>query len=283
MAVTTGPIWVPAPNPVIPRYGLFSVATGPLDLPIHGRGGGLQYQTGTCTLPVGYEVNCQENHETKEFATSITTHTGLPFVVFSSVECGTVGLVNHGQDHVRKFLYEQLVAGEQSTVESIFSTSGFGQGGGLANNPATVNLGTAADVVDAVGTLEEWLYGLYGLPGVLHVPMIAAAYVKSAHLVEKDTPIDPWRTVPATKVSFGNYAGLNPTGGPPAAGSTWIYITGQVAVWRTSDAELPNIPIGQVINRETNTIDIVMEREYVITYDCFSAGIETVLALPGGA
>lgn len=283
MAAVTGPVFVPAPNPVIPRYGLFSVATGPLEIPIHARIGGLQYQLSTCTLPVGYEVNCQADHDTKTFEQSIDTNIGYPFVVFSSIECGLAGLTNWGQERIQKFLYEQLVAGEQATVESIFSTSGFGQTAGLANNAATVNLGAATDIVNAFGILEEWLYARYGLPGVIHAPMRAAAYIKNSHLVEKETPTDVWKTPPGTKVSFGNYAGVNPTGGPATAGSVWIYITGQVAVWRSPDSALLDIPFRQVINRATNTIDIVLEREYVVAYDCYSAGIEAVLAPPAEA
>lgn len=279
MASVTGPVYVPAPNPLLARYGLFNVVTGPLDLPIHARIGGLQYEVGTCTLPNGYTVNCQVDHATKTFDGSIDTKTGLPFIVYSGIECGVVGLANI-EGRVRQYLYEQLVAGEQATVESIFSTSGFGQNGGLANNPATINLGSATDIVNGVAILEEWLYERYGLPGVLHVPMLAAAYVKNAKLITRDSTRDPWITAPGTKVSLGNYSGVGPTGQAPVAGSVWIYITGQVAVWRTPDSELLNIPLGQIINRSTNTVDIVMEREYVVTYDCFVAGVQVPLGPP---
>lgn len=279
MASVTGPVYVPAPNPVVPRYGIFNVVTGPLDIPIHARIGGLQYEVGTCTLPVGYEVNCQADHETKSYEGSIDTITGLPFIVYAGIECGAVGLANE-QDRIRRFLHEQLVAGEQATVESIFSTSGFGQGGGLANNPATVNLGSATDIVNGVAILENWLYARYGLPGVIHVPMLAASYVKNAKLVTKDSAMDPWRTVTRTAVSFGNYAGVGPTGQVPPAGSVWLYITGQMAIWRSPDSALLNIPLGQILNRATNTVDIVLEREYVVTYDCYVAGVQVVLAPP---
>lgn len=286
MAALNGPIYVPAPNPVLPRYGLFDVATGPLDLPQHARIGGLEYETSTCTLPVGYEVNCQADHETKDFNGSIATTFGYPFIVYSGIECGSVGLLNYGQDRIRRYLFDQLVAGEQATVESILSTSSFGLTSGLANNASTVNLGAATDIVNGVALLENWLYARYGLPGVLHVPMVAAAYIKNAKLVHKASAMDPWRTVASTKVSFGNYAGVDVTGGAATAGSTWIYITGQVAIWRTPDSQLLDVPVGQVLNRSTNTVDIVLEREYVVSFDCFSAGIEVPLGPPaaiGGA
>jgi hypothetical protein len=127
-------------------------------------------------------------------------------------------------------------------------------------------------VVEATGLLEDWLYARYGLPGVLHVPMEAAAFYKGAHLVEKESGV--WRTDVGTAVSFGNYAGTGPTGQVPVAGSAWIYITGQLAVWRTPDSDLFVPTMGEVINRATNVLTIVMEREYVITFDCYVAAIQ---------
>lgn len=278
MAMLNGPVYVPAPNPILPRYGLFSCSTGPLDLPVHARIGGLQYEIGSCTLPNGYTVNCQDSHAQKSFNGGIVTNLGYPFVVYAGIECGVVGLANWGQERIRKFLYEQLTAGEQARVENIFSQSAFGQTLGLSNNPNTVYLGTAKDIVDGVSQLESWLYARYGLPGVLHIPMAGAAYMTRYKQAKRSGIGNPLETGASTLVSFGNYAGLGPSGSPAVSGSTYIYITGQVAVWRTPDSELLDIPLGQVINRATNTVDIVMEREYVVTYDCFVAGIQVPLS-----
>ena len=278
MAALNGPVYVPAPNPVVPRYGLFSAATGPLDLPAHARQGGLQYELSTCALPLGYTVACIESHAAKAVSGSVGTVTATPFVVYSSINCSPVGLANWGQERVQQLLYQQLVAGEQSTVERLFSESTFGLSPGLGGaTPAAVNLGNVGGIVRAFGTLESWLYARYGIPGVIHVPMLAASYVKGAHLVEQDSPVSPWRTAPKSVVSFGNYAGTGPTGQVPAAGDTWIYITGQVAVWRTPDSELFVPSMGQIINRSTNVLNIVMEREYVVSYDCYIAAVQVTL------
>lgn len=275
MASLTGPVYVPAPNPVVPRYGLFRVATGPLDLPINARSGGLQYQISVCNLPLDYEVECQADHNEKVIESGVATVSGGPFVVYSAVQCDTVGLVNWGQERVQRYLYDQLIAGEQATVEQVFSTGLAGQAPSL--QAGAVNLGTAQGPVQAVGILEEWLYARYGLPGVIHAPMMAAPYFTGAHIVWADgNPATSgiWRTEVGTAVSFGNYAGVGPTG---ESGGTWLYITGQVAIWRTPDSELFVPPMGQVINRATNVLTTVMEREYVLTYDCYSAAVEVTL------
>jgi hypothetical protein len=200
---------------------------------------------------------------------------GGPFVVYSAIRCSTVGLVNWGTERVNKFLYDQLIAGEQATVENAFSTSAFGVTPGLGGNPNVVNLGAASGPVEATGLLEDWLYAQYGLPGVLHVPMEGAAFWKGAHLIEKESGV--WRTEVGTAVSFGNYAGTGPTGQVPGAGSSWVYITGQVAVFRTPDSDLFTPTMGEVINRSTNVLTMVMEREYVITFDCYIAAIQVTL------
>lgn len=244
-----------------------------MDLPINARSGGLQYETSVCNLPLGYTVACQDAHSSKVIETGVTTVTGGPFIVYSAVRCDTVGLVNWGQDRVQQFLYQQLVAGEQATVEQIFSTGANGQAPSLGGNPAAVNLGTAIGPVQAVGKLESWLYARYGPTGVIHAPMLAAPYFLGAYVIEKD-PRGVWRTDAGTAVSFGNYAGTGPTG---QAGGNWFYITGQVAIWRTPDNDLFVPPMGQVINQATNVLTMVMEREYVLTFDCYIAAIQVTL------
>jgi hypothetical protein len=276
MASLTGPVYVPAPNPIVPRYGIFRVATGPLDLPVQARSGGVQYELSTCDLPLTYEMLCQADRGAKSITGGVDTLTALPFVVYSAVRCGTVGLANWGQERVNKFLYEQLIAGEQAAVENSFSTSAFGVSPGLGGNPNVVNLGTAQGVIRATGMLESWLYARYGLPGVIHAPMIAAPYFSGSHDVSEGSD-GVWRTDVLTKVSFGNYAGTGPTGQVPADGTTWLYITGQVAIWRTPDSDLFVPPMGQVINRSTNVVTIVMEREYVVSFDCYIAAVQVTL------
>lgn len=276
MAVTTGPVYVPAPNPVVPRYGLFNVVTGPLDLPLNARSGGIQYQTATCDLPQVYEVNCFDELSGKAITGGPTTIEGLPFVVYSTLECSTVGLANWGEARVKQWLYEQLRAGEQAVVERAFSDSAAGLSPGLTGNPNAVNLGSASGITEGLSILESWLYERYGLPGIIHAPSAVAAYFNNAYLMEKDAG-GVWRTGMTTAISFGNYSGYGPTGQVPTAGSTWLWITGQMAIWRTPDAELFTPPMGGLINQSTNVITTIMEREYVLAFDCFVAAVEVAL------
>lgn len=273
MAVLTGPVTLDqGPNPLISRSQFFAVSTGPLALPRPARSGGIQYQISHCDFPECYEVECLSDHNTKTLTNGFTLITGNPFVIYSDIVCSPVGLTD---ERLRKALYDQLVMGEQAKVESVFSQQLCGQSPGLGNNPSVVDLGAAADIVDAVSQLEAALYASYGPAGVLHVPYRFATYFENLHLAENSDSKGVWRTKLGTAVNFGNYAGVGPTGEAPAADNLFIYITGQTAVWRTSDDDLFVTNRRDVLNRTTNQLTAVMEREYVVAFDCYVAGIET--------
>jgi hypothetical protein len=235
----------------------------------------VQYQISHCNLPTCYEVECLAGHNEKTLNNAKTTIVGNPFVVYSDEVCTPVGLTDA---ELERDLYNQLVVGEQATVENAFSAQLCGQSPGLANNAAVSTLTAATDVVDAVASLEAALYAVYGAPGVLHVPMILAAYFEYLHLAEQKDSRGIWRTKAGTAVNFGNYQGLSAAGGAPAAGHTFIYITGQTAVWRTPDSDLFVTSRRDVLNRSTNQLTAVMEREYVVAFDCAVFAVDTPIS-----
>lgn len=265
MATFTGPVFVPNPVPIADRYGLFTVATGPLTLPTIARGGGIQYETGTCELPNSLEVECGPT-ASKTLTTDYSSDTivGTPFVVYSSLVCGLVGMT---EQRMRTFLMERLKAGEQAIVENVFSLEAVGQSPGLSNNAAVVTVAaTTAGVTQSVANLEEAFYSNYGLTGTIHVPHVLAARLQQGGALRWDGRV--WRTAAGSMVSIGNYAGNDPAGAAPGAGLSWIYMTGQVTIWRTSDSDVFITPFDHAFSRTTNQLTALAEREYVITIDC---------------
>lgn len=263
------------------RYGLFDVVRAmglwSDQLPVHARQGGLEYQTTVCALPEGYETACFNALVDKTPGPTPSLVQYDPFVVMASVSCAPVGLTD---ERLREFLLERLFAGEQATVERIFSDGLVGANPSLANStPVVPLLAASANIVAAIGLLEEDLYANYGLPGVLHLPVRAMEYAKSAHLIDQD-PAGIWRTPMGTAVVGGNYSGLSPAGAAPGAGTQYLYITGQVAIWRASDAELFVTERRDALNRSTNQVVGRVEREYVVGYECRAAATLTTLALP---
>lgn len=263
-------LYVERPGALVNRYGLFQVANGPLDLPIHARSGGLEFQSAVCDLPTGYEIDCPASDTPKDFsAGGANVITADPFVVRSDLLCAPVGLTDL---QLRQWLLERLRAGEQAAVERIFSEGTFGAAPSLQG---ATNIGASVSIAQAVGALESWLYARYGLPGVLHVPATAAAHMINGGGLYRDGQL--WKTAMGTLISFGNYAGTGPAGEVPAAGHTYIYITGQVTVWRAPDSNVFTTPLSQALNRTTNQVFGQAEREYAVAYECFAAATDATL------
>lgn len=278
MATTIGRKYlVNPPNPLNSRSTFFKVSTGPLEMPDHAGAGGLEYQISHCGYPDCYEIECLTSGDrgTKTFDGAVTTITGDPFVIYSTIRCSPVGMTD---EQMQTWLANKLMMGEQPTIESVFSQQLCGQAPGLSNNEVVSELTTATDIIAAISALEEFLYvtSEYNAPGVLHVPLKFAPYFSNLHLLDLRDPAGFYITANGTKINFGNYAGLDPDGGNPAAGSSFIYITGQTAIWRQSPVFAP--PRRDVLNRTTNLVTGVMEQEYVITFDCAGAGIEAPLS-----
>lgn len=262
MAVLTGPVYVQNPTPQVQRYGLFTVAVGPADLPNHAADGGVTWLGASCGEASGYEINCLDSLQEKgPFTDSLDVPTATPFVVLAGYECSLVGI---SEAERNRFALEKLQATEQQAVEQIFSEGSFGQSPSLSNNatPAT-DVGPAVGIVEGFSQLEEAFYATYGYPGVIHLPLAGGAFAQEANVMTMQSRI--WRTALGTAVSIGNYSGLSPAGANPVAGFTWVYITPPVAIWRSSSPFIA--PIEGSLNRETNEVTIFAEREYVVAYD----------------
>lgn len=270
--------YVNRPGSLTPSYGLFRVveAMGAMsnNLPIHARQGGLEYQTHVCGLPDCFETNCIDTLGTKTVDDLITTVPGDPFIVLTTLACGSVGLT---PELARQRLDEKAIAGEQARVEQVFSSGSCGINPSLANStPLATALAASANPVAAIGLLEETLYSNYGLVGVIHVPYFSGPWLAANHLIEKDAA-GIWRTPAGTAVSIGNYDGTSPAGVAPGANAQWWYITGQVSIWRSSDAFYS--PFDESLNRTTNQWNGYREREYVVTYECGAFATETTLVV----
>ena len=275
MVATIPAVPVAKPTASMPlRYGLFQAAIGPFDLPVHGRNGGVQYQLALCDEGFGYEVECIAAQNSKAAAwteNGVTTVTGLPFIVFATMQCGTVG---YTFEEERGLVLERLKGVEQSVVEEVFSTSTFGQGPGLvAADGITTVTGAGDSVVNVLSELERARYcgftgntAQYGPPGILHVAIPVFNELKSQHVLEFDGT--RWRTPMGTVVSAGCYANNDPAGAAPADGVFCMYLTGQTTIWRTPDSEVQIAPVEGSLDRATNQYLMLAEREYVVTYEC---------------
>lgn len=273
---------VAKPTPSLPlRYGLFQAAVGPLNLPVHARGGGVTYWETMCDGGQGYEVNCLDDLDTKVFnEAGLNVVAGVPFVVMSNFTCAPVGLSLPELDALALQKFHSV---EQAIVEQVFSSGTFAAAPALANNPDVVDLSAtsgATEVVDVVSVLENAIYctSQYGAPAYLHVPVAVFNQLKSQHLIEFDGL--RWLTPSGSVISSGCYTALEPDGDTPAEGTFWIYATGQTVVWRTANGEEEVIPVEGALNRTTNQYTGLVEREYVVTFECAVYAMPVTLWAP---
>lgn len=274
MVATIPPLLIPKPTASMPlRYGLFQAAIGPLDLPVHGRNGGLRYVTSVCADGFGYEIECVDDQNDKSASwteNGTTTVLGVPFIVYATMQCAPVG---YSYEEQRAFVVDRLKSVEQAVVEGILATGAVGQFPSLLAADGIVSVtGGGTTPVEVVSELETALYcgfdgsTIYGQPGVLHMTIPVFNQLKSDHLIEFDGT--RWRTPIGTVVSTGCYTGDGVDGTPQADGTSYIYITGQTVIWRTSDAQLEIPPVEGALDRTTNQMMMIAEREYVVTYEC---------------
>lgn len=274
--------YVRRPGALVPRYGLFTVAQamGTLvegtPVPQHAGQGGVEYETAVCSLPTCFETNCIDTLGTKPAGSSTSTITADPFVVLTSLSCGSVGLTD---ELLRERLRERAIAGEQALVERTFSTGDCGVNPSLANStPVVTALAASANIVDAFSLLESTFYAVYGLPAVIHLPEAAGPYLAQALGAWRDSA-GIWRTSSGSYVSIGNYAGSSPVGVAPGAGTTWIYITSQVNIWRAAESDVFYTPLAGALNRATNQVNGYREREYIVGYECPAFATLTTLVV----
>lgn len=290
------------PQPGNLRYGIFSVAPPQTLLPAvddddnraeHAFAAGMYYDPVGCGQAHPYASVCPPSGgAVKSFDANSAERQVLPFVVYATIKCSKGGYtIQYLTDKTKG----RLFASEQHAVEAAFWSGGFGNAPFIIDNATSVLLsgaGAFATITDAVAALEQQAYGTvpYGYNAVLHATPAVAAYAATAGLIETANVfssvwgVDPndrvMRTPLGTKWVFGGgYAGTGPgaagAGAAPGAGNTYVWITGNIALWRQAEWTPPNP--AEIMDRSLNQIQILWEREYLATYDCFNAAAKVAI------
>lgn len=251
---------VPAPQARGARYGLFSVANGPIDLDQRAIGGGVTWQPDTCGTAHYWPTLCHEErsgYTVKTFDEEPDIATAASFIAYGSATCGSVGT---GVEGMAAKATRNLLSGEQTVAEEALAAA-------LAAVATPVVPADAADIVSVISELEQWLYGTatmaYGNAGYLHASPRIAAWADSQGLLIQDWIPGGgirWRTRMGTFWSIG--------GGYPDDGA--ITITGQVTVWRSPDV----VQTPAQLDRDTNQWYALAEREYAVGWDCHAGSAD---------
>lgn len=256
---------IAAPQPINPRrYGLFDAASGPLDLPGHGEGGGVRFVPDACAEGVAYGVTCYGGDNPapeKPLSGDPDPVTTGVFVALTTIECNAVGYrLTEMRDKVRR----DLEGTEQTTVEKALWSGLDLEGNDLGilvlDGPGTSVVPAGYDeglITDVVAALERYAYTDqgYGSPAYLHAPIEVAAFAAEAGLIlpESNSPNARKRTPMGSVWAFGAYP----------AGE--IIVTGQTTVWRA-----PEIQVYDAFQQTTNLRFLVAERAYAVGFECFA-------------
>jgi len=261
MAIIPG-LSVPAPERLRRRYGLFDAASGPIDLPTHGEGGGVKFVP-VCGEAYAYGINCYGG----EVASPDKPLDGRgdevasgSFAVLATLNCGAVGYTD---EENRQAVLRRLEGSEMAAVERALWTGLDLEGNALGIQsldseasaiPAGYDPGLITDVV---GALERFAYteNQYGGVAYIHAPVEVAAFAAEAGLVIPDgnRKVTPMGSIWV----FGAY----PSGE--------VIVTGQTAVWRAPDVDVYN-----AFERPTNEVTMVAERTYAVAFECFAGRAE---------
>jgi hypothetical protein len=215
-----------------------------------------------------------------------TTRGALPFTVVAEFECSPVGLAE-----AESVASDALIRVEQQQVETAFWTGVAGGqavvfprlaadtevlDGDIVLQPVASPVITGADIVHALGVLEQELADCYAGQGLIHVPRTALPTFAAWNLIrEVDGRL---LTTAGNVVVVGDgYTGAGPDGSAPAAGTTWIYATGAAWGYR-SDPYVSRLR--DSLDRTSNTLRMIAERNYLIAFECCLLAAHIVLGVP---
>lgn len=271
-AIIFGGVTVPEPPPGPQRYGLFNASTI-LDMPEHARIGGVQFIPDSCGIARLYSAACPITAQAlKTLTDTQDLMTAAPFVAYGSVVCSPVG---SNAEMQRQRAIKRLFAGEQTQAElALWNGGAVGATPALTLAGATVVATAATQFGARLAALEEAFYSAHGYQGVVHVNTAAYGAAAFGDLIISPSSMPPSMpqilTTPLGSLwSFGaGYDITGPANAAPAAGSVWAFMTGPMTIWRTPDGQINAPDPAMTMNRSTNQMVALAEREYVQSYHC---------------
>lgn len=260
------PNLVPAPPAGRLRYGVFNVARmTELSGVEAGRlwGAGYSFLSDHCAGANVYDDTC-DDLPVKPFVEGSDLMEADPFRVIAKKHCGTVGRT---ADEMETAVRGQLLAGEQTVVESVIWN-----GAGLAAHAPTLEgsgavatIPTAPGAGAAIAHMESLAYAAgLNYEGVIHINQRAYAELAYSNILRLENGV--WKTNLGTSVSFGaGYDITGPAGVAPAAGFVWAFMTAPIDIRRTN-VIVPDVM--QTLDRVNNQWEVLAERSYAFTWEC---------------
>lgn len=257
------------------KYGIFSVseiATGDG----HWQQG-VEWEPGLCGPASTYDCpTCAQNDGGTAPAKTyndegVPLEDASPFTVYASFKCSPIGNWSRAEERALQALY----TGEERAVETILA-AGAHTGAralyGASTTDITPTPGTPVTVQQGIALLEQYIGENGKGQGVIVGSRRDITLAATEHLVEcTETGLyTPLRTPIAALAGIDGKTG--PNNDAPEANEAWLWALGsrpriwRSEAWTTSDRE-------HSLDIQTNDLEILAERNYLIGWDCFTVGV----------
>jgi hypothetical protein len=283
MAVLTpmaGPVFVDQPAVGNIRYGLFSAANGPFDMPAHGDIGGVTYlqehcgqahllAAASCSTPTVAAGSALDGCDAAAVGLPYQVVAGLKVSAFPYDAAEVERRARVRLNDNAQFIAEQAFWGGNADVQPALQRPELNGSGILDITPTP---GTPVTIEYGLGRLEDAL-AAYSYPGIIHARPLLTPYLVERQMMplpQQGKPITGKQYTPMGNVwSFGRgYSGNKPDNDAtaPAAGTAYIVATGAVTVWR--DPNVYVTPPERSFDRSGNAWQTVAQQAYATTIDC---------------
>lgn len=234
------------------------------------RGLGLTYNCLSTNVPTEL---CPEPTTPKEFENPGVIE-GFQFAVYGGLTCKPFGFNEAtGLSEIeRVFALKESRGVERALMETRFIAGPDDDSGAGVDLrwPAATDITPAGGVSAKVGLalLEGYAVSRYSGQPTLHLPYTVGSLLAGEKTIE---PVGGKFFTPlGAKVAVGagyEFPNSGPDGTEAAAGTRWLYATGEVMVARSEI--ISNVQM----DRSTNDIYALAERRYIVAVDCFAAAI----------
>lgn len=271
------PLYVEAPDVTPLPHGLFSIATILSPEDPHWQTG-IEYEPLACGPASVYACpTCVQNNNNtapaKTYEEGVPLTNGFPFTVYGSFKCSPVGNWDRGFERAA----DSLRAGEERAVESAIATGDFHGGVSLTGADAidiTPTPGTPVNLVQGIALLEQYV-GANGSGQGAILGSRRDLILANANGVQVWKDGEMLRTLLGTPVA--GLAGFDGRTGPnddaAGAGQAWLFGLGSTPVIRRSEIFMTPEDRRAALNTGTNDFEVLAERTYVVTWDCFTAAV----------
>ena len=198
-----------------------------------------------------------------------------PITIFAEFDCSPVGLADaesvasDALSRIESFQLESafftgLVGGQTVAFPHLAADAEVMDADGITLQTAASICVTGADIAHGLGELEQCLADCYAGQGIIHIPRVALASFAAWNLaIERDGRL---YTPSGNLIVVGDgYTGASPAGVAPADGTTWIYATGAMTGYR---GDVFMTRVRDSLDRAENTLRMIAERTYVLTFEC---------------